>query len=129
MNHKTQAPKGRLNKIQLAEVIYKKHDGDKDAVVAEMMASGWTKSGASTYYMNCHNQEQIRQRIIAPGTIHRKPALQEAVETAYKRTIIVVMEIEVDQLEDTHQTAEHAVELLNGSLDNQITLIAASEKV
>lgn len=57
------------------------------------------------------------------------PALQEAIETAYKRTIIVVMEIEVDQLEDTHQTAELAVELLNDSLDNQITLIAATEKL
>lgn len=57
------------------------------------------------------------------------PALQEAIETAYKRTIIVVMEIEVDQLEDTHQTAELAVELLNDSMDNQITLIAATEKL
>lgn len=115
-------------KMHLSEEVYKKHNGDKDAIVAELMASGLSKNGASTYYMNCHQQELTRQRIIAPG-IHRKPALQEAVETAYKRTIIVVMEIEVDQLEDTHQTAELAVELLNDSMDNQITLIAASEKV
>lgn len=114
--------------MHITEEIYKKHDGNKEAIVAELVASGMTKNGAATYYMNCHQQELIRQRIIAPG-VHRKPALQEAVETAYKRTIIVVMEIEVDQLEDTHQTAELAVELLNDSMDNQITLIAASEKV
>lgn len=114
--------------MHITEEIYKKHDGNKEAIVAELVASGMTKNGASTYYMNCHQQESIRQRIIAPG-VHRKPALQEAVETAYKRTIIVVMAIEVDQLEDTHQTAELAVQLLNDSMDNQITLIAATEKL
>ena len=56
-------------------------------------------------------------------------ALREAIQTAYKRTIVVVLEIEVDDLEDTHQTAELAVELLNGDMDNQVTLSAASEKL
>ena len=56
-------------------------------------------------------------------------ALREAIQTAYKRTIVVVLEIEVDDLEDTHQTAELAVELLNGDMDNQVTLVAASEKL
>jgi len=61
--------------------------------------------------------------------LHAALVLEEfPVSEPVKRTIIVVLEIEVEEQEDTFQTAELAVELLNGDMDNQVTLIAAAEK-
>ena len=116
------------SKIELAKETYAKHNGVKQPFIADMMAAGMTKTGATTYFANCQQAELARLRATTPPNPQPKSYLQEAVEAAYKRTIIVIMEIEVDELEDTQQTAELAVELLQGDMDNQIKLIAAAEK-
>ncbi|MNK89870.1 hypothetical protein D3C87_1098940 [compost metagenome] len=112
-------------KMELAQLLYKEHDGAKEPIVAELMRAGVTKSGASTYYMNVHMQEQTRHRVLTLGSSMR--TIDIASEPV-KRTIVVMLEMELTEEEDTYQTAELAVDLLNQNLSNDIKLVAATEK-
>ena len=119
------APFTPRTKMELARDLYKELNGNKELITAELMRAGVTKSAASTYYMNCHTQEQTRQRVITLGShVYGDHTASEPV----KRTVIVVLEMELTAEEDGYETAVLAVDLLNQSLSNDVKLISTGDK-
>lgn len=118
---------------QNAVDVYNEVCGDYDRFHQVMTERGYTNMQCLSLHRDLLKEQGWidPKQPFTPRPVRQQPidTLSQAIEAVYKRTIIVVMEIEVDDLEDTHQTAELAVELLQRDMDNQITLIAATEKL
>lgn len=119
-------------KLELARKLYDAVKGDQAAFMARVGTEVplLTKSGAQAYYQNIHREALLKQGWLknpAPVLIGRSNGNQPVSEPV-KRTIVVMLEMELTEEEDTYETAELAVDLLNQNLSNDIKLVAATEK-
>jgi len=112
---------------QDAKDVYTEVDGDYDRFRQIMVERGYTDMQC----LNLHQALLKEQGWIdpkAPLTLGTMTRVVPFASEPVKRTIVIMLEMELTEEEDTFQTAELAVELLNGDMDNQVTLIAAAEK-
>lgn len=120
---------GVRTQLDVARQLYKEVNGDKIAFMKRVSSAlpTLTVNTARAYFANVDGEAAGNRRFASAVLIGRSNGNQPVSEPV-KRTIVVMLEMELTEEEDTFQTAELAVELLNGDMDNQITLIAAAEK-
>lgn len=120
-------------KLELARKLYDAVKGDQGAFLARVGTEVplLTKSGAQAYYHNIHREALLKQGWLKNPTVLTLGSSMRTIDIAsepVKRTIVVMLEMELTEEEDTHQTAEIAVDLLNQNLSNDIKLVATTEK-
>lgn len=121
-----------MTKIEAARKLYADVNGNEDAFMARVGTEIplLTRNGALTYYRNIHYEALRKQGILndRPAVLIGRSNGNQPIPYTPKRTILVMLEMELTEEEDTYQTAELAVDLLNQNLSNDVKLVAASEK-
>lgn len=121
------------NKLELARKLYDDVKGNEEAFMARVGTDIplLTKNGAHAYYINIHREALLKQGWLKnpqPLVLGSATRVIDIGSEPVKRTVIVMLEMELTEEEDTYLTAELAVDLLNQNLSNDVKLVAATEK-
>ena len=113
---------------QSAKDVYNEVEGDYDRFHQIMVERGYTDMQCLSLHQSLRKEEG-RLEPSTPLILGTETRVVDIGSEPVKRTIFVVLEMELTEDEDTYQTADLAVELLNQNLDNDIKLVTATDKV
>lgn len=107
-----------MNRIDRARSIFIEVGGNKPAFISAMVSStGMDQARARVYYN--------RVRVETTAALHAQRRAGEPIT----RKVVVVLEMELEEHEDSYQTAELMLEIASSRMDNQMAIISVGDKI
>lgn len=120
------------NKLELARKLYAEVKGNEETFVSRALVEiPLSLMGCKTYFQNLKREQLLEEGWLKnpqPLVLGSATRVIDIGSEPVKRTVIVMLEMELTEEEDTYLTAELAVDLLNQNLSNDVKLVAATEK-